>query len=180
MLIIFIRIILTWFSGANYGRPMEILCNITDPYLNWFRRFNVLKTGFIDISPIFAMATLSILYNILTTLARYGTITLGYILAVILSSLWSVGSFILGFFIVVLIIRAIFTMAKLNKHGNFWRIIDAMSQPVLYRINRLFFKRRIVHYQVSILASIAFLGVILLIMNFLMKELIIFCGGLPI
>ena len=159
-LIIFIRILLTWFSGARYGRPYDILCAVTDPYLNWFRRFPFLQTRTFDLSPIAALAVLSLVNNIFTTIGRYGRITLGIVLALVLSALWSAVSFILGFFILILVLRLFAYLTNRNIYGAFWRIVDVISQPVLYRINRIIFRNRLVNYLTGILSS---LGVLLIL-----------------
>jgi YggT family protein len=157
MLLIFIRIILTWFSGARYGRPVEILGAITDPYLNWWRtRFN-LKAGFLDLSPIAGMAALSLAQTIFSTIAVYGRISAGIILSVALSSVWSAVSFILGFFIVVLILRLIAYLTNRDTYSNFWHIIDAISAPLLFRITRFFYKDRILNYLSGVIFSLALL-----------------------
>jgi YggT family protein len=159
-LLIFIRILLTWFSGARYGKPYDILCGITDPYLNWFRRFSFLQTPIFDLSPIAALAVLSLVNNIFTTIERYGRITLGIILALVLSALWSALSFLLGFFILMLVLRLFAYLTNRNIYGSFWRIIDIISQPVLYRINRIIFRNRLVNYLTGLLSS---LGVLLIL-----------------
>ena len=33
MIIIFLRVLLTWFQGAYLGKTQEIITKITDPYL---------------------------------------------------------------------------------------------------------------------------------------------------
>jgi YggT family protein len=170
MLLISIRILLTWFSGANYGRPLAILSSITDPYLNWFRRFPVFRVGFLDLSPIAAIAVLSVLNNVFTNLAYHGAIRLGIILAMLVSSLWSAVSFIIGFFIVVLGLRLFAFLTNRNIYGTFWRIIDTISQPILYRINRILFHRRIVHYRTRIISAIAVLAVLMAGLGFLVKQ----------
>jgi YggT family protein len=180
MLLIFIRILLTWFSGANYGRPMELLCRITDPYLDWFRRFSALRVGFLDLSPIVAMAVLSVANHIFTTLARFGIIHIGGILAMVAASLWSAVSFILGFFIVVLVLRLFAYLTSQNIYGSFWRIIDTISQPVLYRINRLFFRRRLVHYQIGIFLSIGVLLGLIIGGGFLIRAAVSLLERLPL
>jgi YggT family protein len=169
MLAISVRIILTWFSGNSYGRPVEILSRITDPYLNWFRRFPVFRVGFLDLSPIVAIAVLSVLNNVLQNLAHYGAIRLGIILAMIVSSLWSAVSFIIGFFIVVLGLRLFAFLTNRNIYGTFWRIIDTISRPILYRINRILFHGRIVHYRTGIISAIAVLAVLMAGLGFLIK-----------
>ena len=139
MILIFIRIMLTWFSGVGYGKPVELLSNITDPYLNWFRRFPILRTAALDLSPIAALAILSVVNNIFMTLARHGSITMGFILGLLLSIVWSAASFILGFFLIILVLRFIAYLTNRNVYGFFWRIIDTLSRPILFRINRIIF-----------------------------------------
>ncbi|MDR0450124.1 MAG: YggT family protein [Treponema sp.] len=179
MLLIFIRVMLTWFRGAGFGRPGEILARITDPYLDWWRRFPVLQTGYFDLSPIAAMAALSLAQNIFGAIARYGRISAGFILWISLSSLWSAASFIIGFFIVVLILRLIAYLANQNIYNPFWRVVDAISQPVLYRITRIFFRARLINYLAGIFLSVGVLAALLLLgslLVFLARGLLL---GLP-
>jgi YggT family protein len=160
MILIFIRIMLTWFTGANYGRAYHLLSGITDPYLNWFRRFSFLRVANLDLTPVVALALLTVVNNIFLTLGRYGALTIGIILSMLCSVLWSVVSFVLGFFIIVLVLRLIAYLANRDVYHGFWRIIDSVSQPILYRINRMLFGRRLVRFMTGILTS---LGVLLVL-----------------
>jgi YggT family protein len=186
MIVIFIRIVLTWFSGVNYGRPVEFLCRITDPYLNWFRRFRVLRVANLDLSPIAALAILSIVNNIFVTLSRYGTITIRFILIMIVAALWSAVSFILMFFFIVLVLRFIAYLTRQNVYGSynimsaFWRIVDSLSQPVTYRISRIIFRNRIVRYHIGLLTSIAVLAALRVGLGFLIQKGISLLSKLPI
>ncbi|MDR2537541.1 MAG: YggT family protein [Treponema sp.] len=181
MILIFVRIMLTWFSGAQYGRPLEILSGITDPYLNWFRRFTVLRAGMLDLSPIVAMAVLSLVNQVFLTLARYGHIRLGIILAMLVSALWSAASFLLGFFTVVLILRLIAYLARQDIYYNpFWKIVDTISQPVLYRIKRILFGPRIVNYRNGLIVSILTLVGIAVGLHFLIGFTISLLEGFPL
>jgi YggT family protein len=181
MLVIFVRIILTWFSGNSYGRPMEILCRITDPYLNWFRRIPALRVGFLDLSPIAALAVLSMANRIFATLAYYGVITLGILLAMTLQALWSAFHFLLLFCTAVLVLRLIACLCNIKMYGLFWRIVDTISRPILYRMNRIFFGRRIIRYLNSLVFSIAILAVLTLVLSvFLVPRLVRFLASLPI
>jgi YggT family protein len=155
MFLIFIRIILTWFSWMRGGGVQEFLAGITDPYLNWFRRFTFLRIGFLDLSPVAALGVLSLVNRVLITLAQHGRITLGIILALILQAAWGAISFILGFVIIILVLRLIAYLFRLDVSGAFWRIIDTISQPILYRINRIIFRGRIANYLTSLIISIA-------------------------
>ncbi|MDR3160181.1 MAG: YggT family protein [Spirochaetaceae bacterium] len=160
MILITVRILLSWFRGAGYGRPYEILQNLTDPYLDWFRRFSFLRTGVFDLSPIAALAVLSVLNQIFNTVASFGRISVGMVLALILSAVWSALSFILGFFIVILILRLIAYLTNRDVYYSFWRIIDVISQPILYRTNRFLFRKRLVNYLTGIISALLLLLVL--------------------
>jgi YggT family protein len=153
-LLIIIRIILTWFSGGQFGRPEEILARITDPYLDWWRQRLNLRAGYLDLSPIAAMAALSVAQTACSFIAQTGRITIGFLLGVCLSALWSAVSFILGFCIVVLVLRLIAYLINADLYGVFWRIIDSISKPIQYRISRIIFSRRLVRFTTSIIVSI--------------------------
>jgi YggT family protein len=171
MLLILIRVMISWFGGASLGRPVEILTRITDPYLDWWRRFPIFKTGFIDLSPIAGMAALSLVQTICNTTARYGRMTLGVLLAIALQAAWSVISFALGFFIIVLLLRLFAYLTNRNIYSTFWRIIDSISQPVLYRITRIFYRRRLINYLAGVLLSTGVLAVLAVGGGFLVRLL---------
>jgi YggT family protein len=159
--LILIRVMLTWFGGAQFGRPAEILGRVTDPYLDWWRRFP-LRAGFLDLSPILGMAALSLAQNIFSTIGSYGFISLGMVLAIILSGLWSVVSFFLGFFALILGLRLFAYLTGRNIYSNFWRIIEAVARPVLYRISRIIFGNRLVNYRTGMIVSVAVLLVLMI------------------
>ena len=59
LILIFIRILLSWFQTAEWAyQAMAFLSPITDPYLNIFRSF-IPPLGGLDISPILAILVLS-------------------------------------------------------------------------------------------------------------------------
>jgi YggT family protein len=159
-LLIFIRIIISWFSHVDYTKPVQVLRKITDPYLDWWRNAVNIRLGVFDLSPLFAIAFLSIVQNVLFTLARFEKITLGSILAIILVSLWQITTFVLGFCVIILILRIIAYITNRDIYSPFWRTIDSISQPLLYKTNRIIFGNRIPHYMKGIVISIfALIGV---------------------
>ncbi|MCL2191733.1 MAG: YggT family protein, partial [Treponema sp.] len=136
---------------------VQFLSRITDPYLNWWRsRFN-LRAGFLDLTPLTAMAALNVLQRIFATIAAQGTISLGIIVAIIISGVWSMTSFILGFCIIVLVLRLVGFVMNKEMIGRFWQIVDSIAQPLLYRIGRLVFRDRIVNFITNIVVCIAVL-----------------------
>jgi len=154
-LVILIRLLLTWFSSANHetAKPIELLSRITDSYLNWWRRIPWTRLGYLDLSPIAAMAAISIMQTIFSTLARYGTISIGITIAIILSALWSAISFLLGFCLIILVLRFIAYTTRRNTMSGFWNIVDTISRTILYRINRIIFGGRLVNYMTSLVVS---------------------------
>ncbi|MDR0377270.1 MAG: YggT family protein [Spirochaetaceae bacterium] len=179
MLLIFVRIMLTWFSGAVYGRPVELLCRITDPYLDWFRRFP-LRFGMLDFSPVLALLTLSAANTVFGTLGRYGRISLGILLTLAVSAVWAAASFIISFFLIVLILRLIAHLTRRNVYRSFWGTVDSLSQPVLYRVSRIFFRGRLVAYPGGLIAAIAVLLALRIGLGFLVQLLIRVLSGSPL
>jgi YggT family protein len=153
-ILIFIRILLTWFPGADFGRPYVFLCSICDPYLNWFRRFRIFKNSPVDFSPLIALAFLSLVQRILAAWGTLGRISLASVLGMLLGAAWSIFSWVLIFFIGVLVLRMIAYLGNFNIYSPFWRFVDFIAQPVMYRISRIFFPNRIVNYLFRIIFSI--------------------------
>ena len=159
-LLLVFRIMISWFAGAAAGKPVDILSRITDPYLNWWRQNLKLQLGFMDFSPVAGIVFLSILQSILYTLARSNGITLGIILSIILTSVWSIVSFVIGFWFLVIVLRMIAYFTNRDVYSGFWRVVDSVSQPLLYRLNRIFFGNRIVGYLKGMIVSSLALAVV--------------------
>jgi len=179
-LLIFIRIIFSWFRGMVSGKPVEILNKITDPYLNWWRRNLNLRIGFLDFSAIAAIVSLYLIQNLFNMLSVAQRISIGHILAIILLSLWMVVSFIAGFCMIIIILRLFAYLANRNIYSPFWNAIDSISQPLMYRMNRLFFGNKIGGYLKGIIFSLILLAVIMLGGRFLVNLLANFLFNLQI
>jgi YggT family protein len=179
-LLIFIRIIISWFGNSVSGKPVDLLTRVTDPYLDWWRRTLNLRLGALDLSPIAAIAVLSLVQNILNNLSRFGRITLGYILSVVLLSVWSAASFILGFCLVILILRTIAYLSNRDIYSPFWNVIDTISQPVLFRINQILFGGRITDYLKRIIVSAIVLAAVWIGGGIAIRILAFFLAKLPL
>lgn len=64
-ILIFFRVILSWFPEAGRYEPLRLVFRVVDPYLNFFKRFIPPIAGTIDISPIVAFFALQILEKII-------------------------------------------------------------------------------------------------------------------
>jgi len=156
--LILIRIIISWFGSFASSKPVDLLCSITDPYLNWWQNKFNLRIGVLDFSAVLAIVSLSFIQNILFSLAYFDRITIGYFLSVLLLSVWSILSFIIGFCIIIVVLRLIAYLTNRNIYSPFWQIIDSISQPLLYRMNRIFYGKRIGRFLNGIILTLVLLA----------------------
>lgn len=108
----------------DLGKPGELLARTTDPFLGLFSRFSWLRVGSFDFSPIAALAILTVVNSVFTTLAFSGHISVGIILGMVLSALWAAVGFILSFFAICALVRVIVAAARLNGLHPVWRVVD--------------------------------------------------------
>jgi YggT family protein len=178
-LLILVRIVISWFGGAVTGKPVDLLVRATDPYLDWWRRALNLRLGFLDLSPLAAVASLSVIQSIFHSISVFNRISIGNIIAIILLSIWSVALFILGFCMIIIILRLIAFISNSDIYGSFWRVIDSISQPLLYRTNRILFGKRIPNFLKGMITSILVLGAIMIGGGFLLPRFAGFLSRLP-
>ena len=179
-LLLFIRIILSWFGGFSGSRPVDLLARVTDPYLDWWRSHLNLRIGFLDFSAVAAIVAVSIAQTIFNSLANSGIIRLGNILAIVLLSIWSIVFFILVLCLVVLILRLIAYLTNSNTYSPFWRVIESISQPLLYRLNRIIFGKRIAGYLKGIILSSLLLVALMIAGNMIVPRLAALLARLPV
>ena len=151
------RVLMSWVPRLDAGRGGDILARVTDPYLNFFRRFKIFSSGSFDFSPIAALSFLAVLNELLTTLAYSGSISLGLVLGLLVGAAWSAVAFIISFFAVCALARMIAYAARWNSLHPLWRVVDSMLNPVLYRINRLVYRARIVNYMQGLITGLLIL-----------------------
>ena len=79
IILIFIRIVMTWFTRVPYNPTLNAILSfvtdVTDPYLNLFRRFVPavrLGGGALDLSPMIATFVLIIVGGLVTSLIAGG------------------------------------------------------------------------------------------------------------
>lgn len=154
MFLIMTRVILSWFPVAAPGRFLSLLNSMTDPYLDVFRRVRFLRSQTVDFSPVAALAVLSVLTQIFTTAATYGTVTVGFILALVVRAVWSFFSFFLSFLGFAMTARLIAYLAHWNSLHPVWRVVDALINPMLFRVNRVLYRNRIVNFRQSLITGI--------------------------
>jgi YggT family protein len=140
------RVLMSWLPGLDAGRAGQILARVVDPYLNLFRRFKIFSSGAFDFSPIAALAILAVVNDLLTTVAYAGSLSVGLVLGLLVGAIWSAVAFIIAFFFICAVARMIAYAARWNSLHPLWIVIDSILNPVLFRINRLVYRGRIVNY----------------------------------
>jgi YggT family protein len=140
------RVLMSWIPGLDTGRGGRILAALADPYLGWFRRFKLFSSGAFDFSPIVALSVLAVLNDLLTTVTYAWSLSVGLVIGLLLGAAWSAVSFILLFFFVCAAARLVAYAAHWNSLHPLWRVIDSILNPVLFKINRLVYRGKIVNY----------------------------------
>lgn len=175
----FLRIMTSWLPGVDLGRGGYLLSRTTDPFLSRFSRISWLKLGQFDFSPIFALAILTVLNSVFMNLGASGFITVGKLLGVLLLSLWAAFGFVFSFLAVCALLRVIVAAARWNSLHAFWRVLDSILNPVLYRINRLIYRGRIINYLQSLVTGFVVLVLIRILGDKLVGLLVRLLDGLP-
>lgn len=171
MLLIFLRIIITWFGGSDFGKPYQILSSITDPYLNYFRRFSFLKFGMMDFSPIAGILLLVIVLDILNTISSYGSITLGLILSIILTACWSAVNFLIIFFIILTLIRVVTGVLNATTQSPLMNTLETILTPITNFVYNKIFKNNNISYMTCLAVTGGLLVVALIAGNAIMNYL---------
>lgn len=146
MILCIVRIFFSWVPSLINTKWGRAIARFTDPYLNLFSGIPLFKTPNIDFSPIVALAVLSVVNNLFMTLSYAVRITFGFILSLLLDAGWSAVSFLLGFFIVIVLVRIVGYLAHFATLHPLWQILDSIINPLLFRINKLIYRGRAVDY----------------------------------
>ena len=159
-------IILKWLYSGPKGRATMMIAKLTDPYINFFRRFRISRIGYIDISPLLAVLVLSIVNQILGRIRELGNITLWAVVAIIISSIWNVIMTLLLAVLVVAVVRYLLLMFTTNKMNSFVNSCDAFFIPLSSRIASVFVRNSASSYQLNLIISIIVVAVILTVGSF--------------
>ena len=129
-----VYIFLSWFGSNSRGGFLYEIC---DPYLSWFRRFKFTQIGMVDFSPILAIGILSLFSSVLFQIADMRTFSVLGIALNLVGIVWSFFSFLLNFFIIILIIRLVLDFSENYRQGNFADMLDRFLSPVFVRVHKL-------------------------------------------
>ena len=138
MLIIVIRIAMSWFSAQHHNDG--VLAKLCDPYLNIFKKIPFLKIGYLDFSPIAALAVLVIAGNILGEIGKAGRITFGVALAICIKAIWSATASLLFFLFIIIFIRLLILLVKPNAYSPILKSLDSFITPLSAKVSSIFTK----------------------------------------
>ena len=173
---IWIRIFLSWINPfPREGSLTWYLAMIVDPFLNLFRssRFRV---GILDISPIFAIAVLSLAQSLLKLFSIYGTLRLGWVVSLLLQYVWSYGIQI--FLIFAIIIMVVRTIAAFTGSFSLSRLA-ALADPLMKKVREVFFTRRLVKDTTLAVTTLIIMIVLYIALSYLINYLVILSMRIP-
>ncbi len=182
-LLIWLRIILTWIRvpGQTQENPLAYyIGKVVDPYLSWFRGISSLKRSHIDLTPLVALAVLSVVQSMLRFYGAYGTITIGMVVALILQTLWSyLLSPVFWFLIILLGFRLFFFCYKRSaKTISYITMLDSLIGGVLNWVQRIFYPKRTINDRQLVTTAMVFFIVLYIAASFVLRFLVNFFGNL--
>jgi YggT family protein len=111
------------------------------------------------------------------TLARSEVVSVGSMLASILGAIWTIISFIIGFYMVIIVLRAIAYITSRNIYNPFWQTVDNIYQPFMYKMNRIIFGNKIGHFLKGMIITFLLLLLLMFGGRILINLLINFLNG---
>lgn len=180
-IICFIRVILTWFPGAEYSGFGKFLSSICDPYLNLFRKLSFLRFSAFDFSPAVALCVLFAASTICSGLSTGAGIKFGSFLAMLVSMVWSIIQSILFFMILILVIRLIVYLIKGDSYnyGSIWNSVDRAITPMIYRICSIFTRGRTIPFKSALICASLILLAVSIIGRFLISAICTLLLAIP-
>ncbi len=165
MLLIIFRVLLSWFQGRMSGRGIEILMQVTDPYLNKFRGISWLHFGMLDFSPVVAVALLGMLSQVFNSLAATGSLDPMVIVVYLLNTVWGFFAFFFNLFIVLMLFRLVTLLFFAGWSHQILFQIDTILYKLVARILG-FFTSKTVKYSLGLGISTAVLLILRLALGY--------------
>lgn len=168
-MVITVRIIASWIPNVQLGRVGTILHQLTDPYLNWFRRNTPLRVGMLDFSAMIGLIVLYLLAEIVGRLAVQQQLTIVLFGAIVLTRIWLLAHFLVGFFFVLGAARLVVELLG-SRTAPFWSYVEQLTDPLMRVIVRPFLRLvrgRFMAYRESLIIYVIVLAAVRLASTFL-------------
>ncbi len=137
IILLTMRLLLSWFSAAATGRSWRLLVRVTDPWLGAFRGVAFLRRGQFDFTGVAAILVLVVALDLVSATLRYGRFTLGLALATVVGAVWSGISFLILMFLVLAALRLLLRLAARRYESPLGQLLEAMLRPLLSFARRL-------------------------------------------
>jgi YggT family protein len=180
IVILSLRILLSWFQGSVGGKPRDVLIRITDPYLALFSRLRFLRQGMFDFTPIAAILVLVVALDLINKIQRFGRITLGIFLGSLTGAVWSGFAFLLVLFLILALTRVVLMIVRPGRETHLSTALSMMVEPVVAIVRRILPARRSISEMNYLLLTIGMLFVLRLLGGYLIRILVGFFHTLPI
>jgi YggT family protein len=137
IILISMRVMLAWISGAAYGRSWRLLERATDPYLKLFRGLHFLRRGPFDFTPVAAIMVLVVALDLVSAFLLHGRFTLGILLSAVLGALWAGLSFLLLLFLILAVLRLLVLLFSHRRDSPVTGLLQSLTRPVVSLARRL-------------------------------------------
>lgn len=154
-LLCFIRVMLSWFPGAEYSRFGQFLAQMCDPYLNLFRRLRFLRFSSFDFTPAVALCVLMALQAFFNSLASGSVFRFSTILAMLVMLLGNILTSLLGFIAIIILIRLVAYLIVGDGQSSYtiWTAVDRAISPIVFRIAALVFRNQSISFVKALVTS---------------------------
>jgi len=181
-LLIWLRIVLTWIKvpGQMQENPLaHYLGKIVDSYLSWFKGITSLRRSRFDLTPLVALAALSVVQSMLRLYGSYGKLTVGMVFALVIQTLWSyLVSPIFWFVIILLGIRLVFCYRRSPQSIGYITMLDSMIGGVLNWVQNLFYPKKAINDRQLVITSLIFFIALYVVTSLVLRFLIGFFANL--
>ena len=160
-LLCLVRVMLSWFPGAEYSRFGQVLRQMCDPYLDIFRRFRFLRFSSFDFTPAIGLCVLMALQAFFNSLAMGKAFRISTILSMLVMLVGNIFTSVLGFFAVIILVRLIVYLFIGDGQGSYsiWTAMDRAISPIIFRIAGLVFRNQSISFVKALVTSFIILAV---------------------
>lgn len=154
-LLCIVRVVLSWFPGAEYSKFGLVLRQMCDPYLDIFRRFRFLRFSSFDFTPAIALCVLMALQSFFNSLAIGAAFRLSTILTMLVMLAGNIFISVLGFFAVIILVRLIVYLLIGDGQGSYsiWTAMDRAISPIIFRIAGMIFRNQSISFVKALVTS---------------------------
>jgi YggT family protein len=92
--------------------------------------------------------------SVFATIGQYGRVTVGIVIGLTVSAVWSAAAFILTFFAVIAGIRLIVVLTTRDSIAPLWRTMDLIIKPAQDWVDSLVYRGRIISFRQSLATSL--------------------------